>query len=120
PSGTQRTEGEVVLALEDARITDTSSGREIVHGVSFALRRGRVLGIVGESGSGKTLTCRALLGILPRLFALSGGAVKLKGRDTAQLSARDWKELHGSVISAVFQDPASYLNPSLRVGKQLE
>ena len=42
-----------------------STGEEIVHGVAFELSRGRVVGIVGESGSGKTLTCRAVLGILP-------------------------------------------------------
>jgi ABC-type glutathione transport system ATPase component len=111
---------EVVLSLRDVRIADVITGKELVHGVSFALRRGRVLGIVGESGSGKTLTCRAILGILPKLFALSSGSIALEGKDTAGFTRDDWNRVHGSVISAVFQDPASYLNPAIRVGKQLE
>jgi ABC-type dipeptide/oligopeptide/nickel transport system ATPase component len=110
---------EVVLALNDVKIRDTSTGQELVRGVTFQLRRGRVLGIVGESGSGKTLTCRAILGILPKLFALAGGSIELCGRDTARFTRDDWQRVHGSVISAVFQDPGSYLNPAMRVGEQL-
>ena len=98
------------------RIT-TSGGREIVHGVSFELTPGTVVGIVGESGSGKTLTCRAVLGILPEHFAVAGGTVEIAGRDIAGLSPAQWTALRGATISAVFQDPASYLNPSIRVGR---
>ena len=90
-----------------------------MRGVSLDLRPGRVVGIVGESGSGKTLTCRAILGILPRLFHISGGRVELFGRDIAGFTARDWEQLRGVSITAVFQDPGSYLNPSLRVGPQI-
>jgi ABC-type dipeptide/oligopeptide/nickel transport system ATPase component len=87
--------------------------------VSFTVRRGEALGIVGESGSGKTLICRALLGILPELFEVTEGSISLAGRDSSEFSRRDWTRLRGSTISAVFQDPASYLNPSIPVGKQL-
>ncbi|MCI1018902.1 ABC transporter ATP-binding protein [Microbacterium sp. C5A9] len=112
-------EAESILRLEDVRIAHRHTGEELVRGVSFDLRPGRVVGIVGESGSGKTLTCRAILGILPRLFHISGGRVELFGRDIAGLSARDWEQLRGVSITAVFQDPGSYLNPSLRVGPQI-
>ncbi|MEU6538441.1 ABC transporter ATP-binding protein [Streptomyces sp. NPDC047000] len=124
-----------VLSLRDVRITDRSAGpstgpsagpsagpsvgREIVHGVSFGLTPGRTVGIVGESGSGKTLTCRAALGILPPHFEISGGTIEIDGTDIATLSPRQWTALRGAVISAVFQDPASYLNPSVRVGAQI-
>jgi ABC-type dipeptide/oligopeptide/nickel transport system ATPase component len=108
-----------VLAVRDVRIGDPATGREIVHGVSFALTPGRAVGIVGESGSGKTLTCRAALGILPGPFEITGGSVEIDGSDIAGLSPARWTDLRGATISAVFQDPASYLNPSIRVGAQI-
>lgn len=110
---------ESVLRLDDVRIAHRHTGEQVVRGVSFDLRPGRVVGIVGESGSGKTLTCRAILGILPRLFEISHGRVELFGRDISGLTARDWERLRGVSITAVFQDPGSYLNPSLRVGPQI-
>ncbi|HWB36570.1 MAG TPA: ABC transporter ATP-binding protein [Rugosimonospora sp.] len=110
---------EPVLRLRDVRIHDGVGDRELVHGVSFELNPGRVVGIVGESGSGKTLTCRAVLGILPEHFTVSGGTIELAGRDVAGLSRAEWTDLRGGTVSAVFQDPASYLNPSLRVGAQI-
>jgi peptide/nickel transport system ATP-binding protein len=109
-----------VLVLEDVRIHNDLDDTELVHGVSLRLERGRVVGIVGESGSGKSLTCRAVLGILPELIEVSGGSITLLGRDTAGLSPREWTALRGASIGAVFQDPASYLNPSITVGKQLQ
>ncbi|MTD54379.1 ABC transporter ATP-binding protein [Amycolatopsis pithecellobii] len=108
-----------VLAVRDVRVSSRVDGREIVHGVSFELTPGKVVGIVGESGSGKTLTCRAVLGILPEHFEISGGSVQLAGQDVSALSQAQWTALRGSTISAVFQDPASYLNPSIPVGAQL-
>ncbi|WP_051640126.1 ABC transporter ATP-binding protein [Cellulomonas sp. URHE0023] len=113
------THDDIVLSLRDVTITNTATGADLVRGVDLTLRRGAVLGIVGESGSGKTLTCRAVLGILPARFEVSGGEIDLLGEDVAGLSARDWQRLRGTEITAVFQDPASYLNPSIRVGKQI-
>ncbi|ALJ18544.1 ABC transporter ATP-binding protein [Microbacterium sp. No. 7] len=110
---------EAVLRLVDVRIGNRHTGKEVVHGVSFALRRGHVVGIVGESGSGKTLTCRAVLGILPRGFRVTGGRIEVLGRDAAALTPREWTQLRGTSITAVFQDPGSYLNPSIRVGTQI-
>ncbi|MGY1808140.1 ABC transporter ATP-binding protein [Blastococcus sp. SYSU D00669] len=108
-----------VLEVRDVRIRDQVTDREIVHGVGFTLTPGRVVGIVGESGSGKTLTCRAALGILPEHFVVSGGSIRIAGEDVAGLTPARWQQLRGSTISAVFQDPASYLNPSIRVGTQV-
>ncbi|GLW28583.1 ABC transporter ATP-binding protein [Actinoplanes regularis] len=108
-----------ILELENVRIRNDADGRELVHGVSFALQPGGVVGIVGESGSGKTLTCRAALGILPEHFVVSDGRIRLDGQEVAGLTRRQWTALRGTTISAVFQDPASYLNPSLTVGSQI-
>ncbi|MEE1800783.1 ABC transporter ATP-binding protein [Streptomyces sp. JV176] len=108
-----------VLAVRDVRISDRVTDREIVHGVSFSLTPGKAVGIVGESGSGKTLTCRAALGILPPHFEVTGGSVEIAGTDIATLTPRRWTALRGATIGAVFQDPASYLNPAIRVGAQI-
>ncbi|PBC94281.1 ABC-type dipeptide/oligopeptide/nickel transport system ATPase component [Streptomyces sp. Ag82_O1-15] len=108
-----------VLSVREVRISDQAAGHEIVHGVSFTLTPGKAVGIVGESGSGKTLTCRAALGILPAHFEVTGGSIELDGNDIAALTPARWTALRGAAISAVFQDPASYLNPSIRVGAQI-
>ncbi|MFE4817752.1 ABC transporter ATP-binding protein [Streptomyces sp. NPDC056704] len=108
-----------VLSVREVRISDQAAGHEIVHGVSFTLTPGKAVGIVGESGSGKTLTCRAALGILPAHFEVTGGSIELDGNDIAALTPARWTALRGATISAVFQDPASYLNPSIRVGAQI-
>jgi len=108
-----------VLSVRDIRISDQAAGQEIVHGVNFTLTPGRSVGIVGESGSGKTLTCRATLGILPAHFEVTGGSIEIDGQDISGLSSAQWTALRGATISAVFQDPASYLNPSIRVGAQI-
>ncbi|MFH9491122.1 ABC transporter ATP-binding protein [Streptomyces halstedii] len=108
-----------VLSVRDVRIGDRTGHREVVHGVSFDLTPGKAVGVVGESGSGKTLTCRAVLGILPRHFEITGGSVEIAGTDITTLTPSRWTELRGATISAVFQDPASYLNPSIRVGAQI-
>ncbi len=110
---------DVLVRLDQVAITDTQDGTELVHPISFTLRRGAVLGIVGESGSGKTLTCRAVLGILPDRLKISAGSVEIFGHDAATLSAKEWTALRGRRIGAVFQDPGSYLNPAIRVGPQV-
>lgn len=110
---------DVVLRLDDVRISDRHTGAEIVHGVSFELREGGSVGVVGESGSGKTLTCRTAIGILPSVFAFSGGTIELRGRDIRGFSERDWTAARGTEITAVFQDPGSYFTPSLTIGRQI-
>ncbi|WP_375432576.1 ABC transporter ATP-binding protein [uncultured Friedmanniella sp.] len=110
---------DVLLRLDRVAITDPLDSTELVQSISFTLRRGAVLGIVGESGSGKTLTCRAALGILPDRLQVSAGSIEIFGADAATLTAKEWTALRGSRIGAVFQDPGSYLNPSIRVGPQV-
>jgi len=95
-----------------------------VRGVSFEVRPGESVGLVGESGSGKTLTCRAVLGLMPETGHVDAGTIVLgHGADAADLTRagrRAWRQVRGIRLAAVFQDPASYLNPSLTVGHQVD
>ncbi len=90
-----------------------------VRGVGFTLQRGESLGLVGESGSGKSLTCRAVLGVLPYGCHAAGGTITFDGHDLTRLPVLEWQRLRSVRIGAIFQDPASYLNPSLTIGRQL-
>jgi len=92
----------------------------VVDDVSFAIPRGRVLGLVGESGSGKSLTGLTLNGLLAMTGArLAAGRVELAGRDVTGFDDAQWRPLRGAVASMVFQDPLMSLNPVHRVGAQI-
>ena len=116
---------EPVLRVEGLRVTVSGGRTEAVHGVSFEVGRGEIVGLVGESGSGKTLTCRAVTGLLAPGCERSGGTVELLGADgtasvdLATLDRAGWNKIRGQRVGIVFQDPASYLNPSIHVGKQV-
>ena len=85
-----------------------------VDGVSFAIRRGETLALVGESGCGKSTTGYAALGMVPA----TGGTVRVEGRDLATMTAADRRAL-ARRLQIVFQDPASALNPRMRVGDSI-
>ena len=108
-----------VLGLDDLHVTVHHGAATALRGVSLRVHAGEIVGLVGESGSGKTLTCRAALGVLPQGVDVARGAITFGGEDVTALPPRRWERLHGSHIGAVFQDPASYLNPNLTVGSQL-
>ncbi|GAA1821927.1 ABC transporter ATP-binding protein [Nesterenkonia flava] len=110
---------ERLLDYREVTIANRMTGEHIVHGFTASLRRGEVLGIVGESGSGKSITCRSILGILPRGFDITEGTAEVLGQDLRNLSAKGWLSIRGVRVGAVFQDPGSYLNPSIRVGPQI-
>jgi peptide/nickel transport system ATP-binding protein len=110
---------EDVLRIDDLHVSVHEGLATAVRGVSLRVGAGETVGLVGESGSGKTLTCRAALGLLPAGCRIDGGSVSFAGQDVTAASRRAWEAIHGSQVGAVFQDPASYLNPSLTVGAQL-
>jgi peptide/nickel transport system ATP-binding protein len=92
----------------------------IVDHVSFTLGEGEILGLVGESGSGKTVTCRALMRLLPTAsLAITGGRVIFDGTDVTALSHRQMHSVRGRRIGMIFQNPASHLDPVMSIGQQI-
>ena len=108
-----------LLSLDDLHISVHHGAATAIRGVSLGIRPGEIVGLVGESGSGKTLTCRAALGVLPAGVTIDHGSMTFAGHDLTALSRRGWEDVHGNHMGAVFQDPASYLNPSITVGQQI-
>ena len=99
---------------------DDGDHEDIVDDISFRVEAGEVLGLVGESGSGKTTVGLAVLGHTRRGARFRSGEVRILGQNILALRARHCQALRGSLVSYVPQDPASALNPSMRIGAQLE
>ncbi|QCO04199.1 ABC transporter ATP-binding protein [Azospirillum argentinense] len=90
-----------------------------VRELSFSVRSGEMLAIVGESGCGKSLTALALLGLVPPPGRVTGGTVRLEGRDLLALDEAALRRVRGARISMIFQEPMTALNPVLTVGEQI-
>lgn len=109
------------LTLTDLRVTARSgaSERDIIHGISLTVPRGRTLGVVGESGSGKTMLVRSLTGLLPAGVTATG-TYELDGTRLALDSGpRAWARVRGARIVLVLQDPFTSLDPMRRCGEQI-
>jgi peptide/nickel transport system ATP-binding protein len=90
-----------------------------VNDVSITVPKGRVVGVVGESGSGKSVTARSILRMVNPPGRIVAGELLFDGRDLLTLSEKDMREIRGSEIAMVFQDPQSALNPVMTVGAQI-
>jgi peptide/nickel transport system ATP-binding protein len=90
-----------------------------VNGVSFDLMPGEVLCIIGESGSGKSVTLRSLMSLHPPRRTFIRGAIRVGEHDILALSDRAMNEVRGSVVSMVFQEPMTALDPVYRIGDQI-
>ena len=101
-----RTYGGVVKAVRD---------------VSFEVRPGEILGIVGESGCGKSVTSQCLMRLNPEPPGFfEGGEILYKGKDVLKMNKKELRQFRGKEISYIFQDPMTSLNPTMRIGKQIE
>ena len=94
--------------------------RDVVRGVDLRIAPGEVVGLVGESGSGKSVTALAVMRLLPRGAAITGGIVSFRGRDLTEASRAEMNRLRGGEIGMVFQDPLTALNPAIPIGRQLQ
>lgn len=117
------TENEIIISvnnlevgfIEDDGIDDT------LHGISFDLHKGEVLGVVGESGSGKSLTAMSIMGILSEKTVITGGSIMLDGKtDLTKLPEDEYRKLRGGRLAYVFQEPMTSLNPVQKIGVQID
>jgi oligopeptide/dipeptide ABC transporter ATP-binding protein len=116
------TEPDIILEVRDLKsyFFLRRGVAKAVDGVSFALRRGEVLGLVGESGCGKSVTALSIMGLLPKGGArIVHGQVLLDGDDLVTKTPSEMREIRGRKISMILQDPQTSLNPVFTVGNQL-
>jgi peptide/nickel transport system ATP-binding protein len=112
---------EPAIELQDLEIAYRVRGvdRRVLRGVSFAIGQGESYGLVGESGCGKTTAAFAIMRYLPRNAKTLNGSIRLNGEDMLGMSGGSVRRLHATTLSMVYQNPASALNPSIRIGRQL-
>ena len=91
-----------------------------VSGSTFQVNKGETLGIVGESGCGKTMTALSIMGLVPpQLGGVVGGSIVLDGEDLAQMQDAEIRKRRSTKMGMIFQDPATSLNPTMKVGPQI-
>jgi peptide/nickel transport system ATP-binding protein len=110
-----------LLRIEGLRTVFRSSMGEIaaVDGVDLDVPRGRTLGIVGESGCGKSMLSLSVMRLVPPPGRIAAGRVMLEGRNLLDLSAAEMRDVRGSRVAMIFQEPMTSLNPVLTVGRQI-
>jgi peptide/nickel transport system ATP-binding protein len=91
-----------------------------IHDISLDLRPAEILCIVGESGSGKSILSSTLMGALPRGLSVQSGGLTLGDIDLTAQSERAWRDIRGRRIAMIPQEPMAALNPSAKVGRQIE
>ncbi len=121
PTDRPKNEQEPLLRVENlTTIFETSrSTMAAVKNVSFNVKAGETFALVGESGSGKSITALSVIRLLPDAAKVTAGTVNFDGTDLLMLPERDLRDIRGSGISMIFQEPMTSLNPVVKVGKQI-
>lgn len=111
-----------LLEINDLKVSFRSSGQNIqaVRGVDFTINNSEVLAVVGESGCGKSVTAQAIMGMIPSYGKIEAGKIRFKERDLTSLTKKELQKIRGSEIGMIFQDPMSSLNPTMKVGRQID
>jgi peptide/nickel transport system ATP-binding protein len=111
-----------ILKVKNLATVFTTAAGELpaVGGVTFSLNADESLGIVGESGSGKTVLARSIMGIQPRVNTEVSGSVLLSGHEVVGASEDEKRQLWGTEVAMIFQDPMTSLNPVQRIGHQID
>jgi peptide/nickel transport system ATP-binding protein len=116
-----RSANEPVLEVRDLCVELSIAGTWVpaLNNVALTIRSGEMLGLVGESGSGKSLTALSVAGLLPDNARVVGGSIRLLGEQLLGKSEQRLNKLRARSIAFVFQNPTTYLNPMLTIGKQI-
>lgn len=111
-----------LLVVENLATTFATNAGPVpaVGGVSFDLGENETLGIVGESGSGKTVLSRTIMGLQPRTNVTVTGSALVNGFEVVGASEKAKRQIWGTEVAMVFQDPMTSLNPVMRIGKQID
>jgi peptide/nickel transport system ATP-binding protein len=121
-SDTDVSEDEIMLEVKGLKTSFFTKRGVIpaVDDVSFAVKRGKILGIVGESGCGKSMTALSLMGLVPvPPGKIVDGSIVLDGKNLLKLTEKEMAEIRGNEMSMIFQEPMTSLNPVYTVGKQV-
>ena len=110
-----------ILEIDKLSISFFTRLREIpaVMDFSVAVQPGEAVGLVGESGCGKSTVALGVMQDLGKNGRIVGGSIKFKGRDLAQMSADELRDVRGNEIAMIYQEPMASLNPAMKIGKQL-
>lgn len=111
-----------MLEVSDLKIKYITEDETVdaVNGVSFSLNEGETLGLVGETGAGKTTTALGIMRLIPNPPGkILSGEIKFQGEDLLKISEDKMRMIRGSLISMIFQDPMTSLNPVITVGEQI-
>ncbi|WNH13921.1 ABC transporter ATP-binding protein [Thalassobellus suaedae] len=110
---------EALLKVENLSISFGKN--EVIHNISYELKKNEILGIVGESGSGKSVSSLAILGLLPKnISKINFGRIIYNEQDLIESSPKFLQNIRGNKIAMIFQEPMSSLNPSMTCGKQVQ
>lgn len=111
---------ELVADVDDLRVTFRRAGKDVhaLRGVSLQIQAGEIIGLVGESGSGKSVLGFSMLGLLPATARIDG-SVRVAGSDMVHGEAKQLRTVRRLDLGAIFQDPMTSLNPTMRIGKQV-
>ena len=102
------------------RFPEGNSTFEAVKGISFSIGKGEIVGVVGESGSGKSMSALALMGLLPKDAEIASGSLCFQGEDLVTMKPEKRRQLCGSKMAMVFQEPMTSLNPTKKAGVQVD
>jgi len=110
-----------LLEVENLRtwLSGSEGLARAVDGVSFSMARGETFALLGESGCGKSMTALSIARLLPDAGRIVSGAVRLEGQDLLQLPESAMRDVRGSRIGMIFQEPGTSLNPVMTVGAQI-
>ncbi|UWR89917.1 dipeptide ABC transporter ATP-binding protein [Phaeobacter inhibens] len=110
-----------ILEIDKLSISFFTRLREIpaVMDFSVSVMPGEAVGLVGESGCGKSTVALGVMQDLGKNGRIVGGSIKFKGRDLAEMSAEELRDVRGNEIAMIYQEPMASLNPAMKIGKQL-